>query len=227
MKKNLLLFTIIIFHSCGVDSDIIENNNSDFNIKLLFPENNSETTDGIAVSNTENELMFKWKNEGSSYNSPYILLLTNLDNSETTDYESSETEIAIIIDRGVSYSWSVTGIANSSSEKWDFHNIGPWTDSTPPLPAKAISPVSGASISQTSTTVNLVWTSEDSDNDIIGHDLYFGETENPGLFIENITESRYDDIPVVAGIIYYWQVVTKDSTGNASTSSVFSFNVGS
>lgn len=230
MKKGLiLLLAVTILQSCGVDLDILEYTDADngINILLLFPENDSNCTDGIIVSDTESELIFEWEYEGDSDFSPYSLQLIDLSNNDTIVYESLETESAIILQRNVSYSWSVTGVLNSKSETWSFYNVGPGDELTAPLPAKAISPVSGASISQTSTTVNLIWKSEDADNDIIGHDLYFGETEDPELFVENITGSRYNDIPVVAGNFYYWKIVTKDSAGNESISPIFTFGVGS
>jgi len=41
-----------------------------------------------------------------------------------------------------------------------------------------------------------------------------------------VSETRFDDIPIEAGKIYYWKIVTKDSVGNESTSEVFTFSVG-
>lgn len=223
-KKVFLILTVISIQSCGVDLDVLEYSQKDTSILLIFPENELECTEGIIISDTESELIFEWND--LAFNSPYILHLTNNSNGQTKLIESENTEHSIILDRGISYSWFVTGTSNTSSEIWNFYNEGPGTKSTIPLPAEAISPVSGASISQTSTSVNLIWKSEDSDNDIVGHDLYFGETDDPELLVVDITESRYNEIPVKAGKIYYWKIVTKDSIGNESTSAIFSFSVG-
>ncbi|WP_291960868.1 hypothetical protein [Maribacter sp.] len=223
-RSGFLVFLFLLIQSCGVDSDVLEYANDEINITLIFPENDSECTEGVIVSETQSELVFKW--EDNNDNGPYTVHLTNLLSSQTEFILSDATEVAITLDRGVAYSWYVTGKVNSSSEIWTFYNEGPGLESTIPYPATAISPVSGATISQTSTTVNLIWASEDPDNDIISYDLFFGEVKDPELYGTDLTETRFNDIPVEAGKVYYWKVVTKDSVGNESTSEVFNFSVG-
>ncbi|WP_282075719.1 hypothetical protein [Maribacter aquivivus] len=223
-KSGFLIFLLLTIQSCGVDSDVLEYAKDQINITLIFPEDDSECTEGIIVSDTQSELVFEWSDEND--NSPYIVHLTNLVSSQTELIESNDTDVAIILDRGVAYSWYVTGKINSSSEIWSFYNEGPGLKSTIPYPAIAISPVSGASISQTSTTVNLIWKSEDPDNDIVSYDLFFGEVKDPQLYGTDVTDTRFNDIPVEAGKTYYWKIITKDSIGNESTSEVFTFSVG-
>ncbi len=223
-KIGFLIFIIIAIQSCGVDSDVLKFAKKNINLFLVFPEKDSECTGGTIVSETQSELIFEWLDE--SNNAPYILHLTNISNSQTELYESDTTEVAIILERGVTYTWYVTGKLNSSSDIWSFYNEGPGLESSIPFPATAISPVSGSSISQTSTTVNLIWRSEDLDNDIVSHDLYFGEAKDPELYGTDIIETRINDIPVEAGKTYYWKIVTKDSGGNESTSPIFTFSVG-
>ncbi|SHK58845.1 hypothetical protein SAMN04488007_3307 [Maribacter aquivivus] len=223
-KSGFLVFLLLSIQSCGVDSDVLEYSKDQINITLIFPEDDSECTEGIIVSDTQSELVFEWSDAND--NSPYIVHLTNLVSSQTELIESNDTEVAIILDRGVAYSWYVTGKINSSSEIWSFYNEGPSLESTIPYPAIAISPVSGASISQTSTTVNLIWKSEDPDNDIVSYDLFFGEAKDPQLYGTDVTDTRFNDIPVEAGKTYYWKIITKDSISNKSTSEVFTFSVG-
>lgn len=223
MKKSLLFLLIASCFSCGVDLDLVDIVGADQSIELTFPENESECTEGTVVSENQSELVFKWFDDND--NSPYTVHLTNVFNTSTETYESNEQELAIVLERGVVYSWYVTGKLNKTSDTWNFYNAGPGLASTIPLPATAISPVSGATISQTSTTVNLIWQSEDEDNDIVGHDIYFGETNDPEIFASDITETRFDSIEVTSGKVYYWKVVTKDSNGNESTSPIFTFTV--
>lgn len=225
MRKSILLFSLsIVIYSCGVDLDVLEYAKIDKSIELIFPENDSNCTEGTIVSETQSELVFEWQDEFDK--GPYIVHLTNSLNSETELFVSENTELGILLNRGIIYSWHVTGKFNNGSETWSFYNAGPGLESTIPLPATALSPVSGATISQTSTTVNLIWKSEDFDNDIISHDIYFGEAIDPDLFDINIIETRYNEIPVESGKTYYWKIVTKDSIGNESTSRVFNFTVG-
>ncbi|MDP5060845.1 MAG: hypothetical protein NWP64_02905 [Maribacter sp.] len=223
-KSGFLVFLLLILQSCGVDSDVLEYAKDQINITLIFPEDDSECTEGIIVSDTQSELVFEWSDEND--NSPYIVHLTSLVSSQTELIESDDTDVAITLDRGVAYSWFVTGKINSTSEIWNFYNEGPGLESSIPYPATAISPVSGASISQTSTSVNLIWNSEDPDDDIVSYDLFFGEAKDPQLYGTDVTETRFNDIPVEAEKIYYWKIITKDSIGNESTSEVFTFSVG-
>tara|TARA_R110002051_G_scaffold303610_1_gene372575 strand:+ start:30446 stop:31126 length:681 start_codon:yes stop_codon:yes gene_type:complete len=225
MRKVGFLFIIVLFvQSCGVDADLLEYAQKNINLTLTFPENNSECTEGIIVSETQSELIFEWEDENN--NNPYFVHLTNITTGQTELFESETTELAITLNRGIVYSWYVTGSFNSSSEIWNFYNAGPGLESTIPYPATAISPISGASISQTSTTVNLIWNSEDLDNDIVGHDVYFSEAKDPELYGTDIETTRLNDIPVENGKTYYWKIVTKDSVGNESISPIFTFNVG-
>ncbi|WP_051941750.1 hypothetical protein [Maribacter forsetii] len=227
MRKKIIFLIFITFFgisSCGVDSEVLEYQKS--TIDLLYPEDNTEVTDGIILTDSTNTLVFKWEFLDHSENHLYFIELVNLDNNIIEIYESNNNEATIPLQRNHNYSWQVTDSIHNSSLVWKFKNTGPWDTSIAPLPATAISPVSGASISQTSTTVNLIWKAEDEDNDIIGYDLYFGTAEDPELLVSDITTSKYDDLPVEAGKIYYWKIVTKDSSGNESISEVFNFSVG-
>ncbi|WP_052958651.1 fibronectin type III domain-containing protein [Maribacter thermophilus] len=224
--KRCLAFILsgFIFSSCSPDLDVLEYTKANISINLVFPEKDSECTEGSAVSDTQSEVVFEWIDERSS--EPYIVHLTNISNSETVLIESKNTETPIVLEKGTPYSWYVTGKHNTSSEVWTFYNEGNGIESFIPFPATALSPISGASISRTSTTVNLRWNAEDLDNDIVGYDLYFGESTDPELLISDIETSSYSGIPVTSGKTYYWQIVTRDSIGNESSSAIFSFSVG-
>lgn len=228
MRKGLSYFLILmLLYSCSADSDLDEILAPGTSIKLLFPENLSECTEGISLSETENELTFRWEDINNV--DVYEMTLVNLNNSESQTLESKESEIAVILKKSTPYSWIITSASKPKkirSETWFFFNEGPGVETFVPSPARALSPVSGASISSTSTVVNLRWESEDIDNDIVSYDLFFGENENPPLLESNLENDQYNNIPVSTGKIYYWKIITKDSHGNASTSPTFYFSVG-
>jgi len=219
-----LLILLLSISSCGVDLDVVELIQPTISIELIFPENNSECTEGIVISEEQSELIFLWSDENNS--GLYTVHLINIITQETRQLESSATELPIILERGVPYTWFVTGTRNRQSETWSFYNEGPGLDSFIPFPATAVSPVSGATVSQTSTSINLIWTAEDLDADIVGYDVYFGQNADPDLLETDVTESRFNNVPVSEGNTYYWKIVTKDSIGNESISNIFSFTVG-
>lgn len=225
MKKSgcLLLLTTLLL-SCGADLDIVERNGANSGLNLVFPENNSECTEGISISETQSELVFVWTDENTT--GPYIVHLTNSVTSQKQQIVSDSTAFAIRLNRATPYAWYVSKADGSESEVWVFYNEGPGLESFVPFPATSISPVSGATISQNSTSVNLIWDAEDVDGDIVGYDLYFGEDNEPPLLAENIEIKRYNNVPVTAGKTFYWKIVVRDALGNESISSVFSFTVG-
>ncbi|MEP4026771.1 MAG: hypothetical protein ABJL75_00015, partial [Nonlabens ulvanivorans] len=162
MRKTIIFLSFILIigiYSCGVDSEVLEYQKS--TIKLLYPEDNSEVTDGTILTDSTNTLVFKWEFLDNTENHLFFIELINLDNDIIEIYESNSNEASIPLQRNHNYSWQVTDSIHNSSLVWTFKNIGPWDTSVAPLAATAISPVSGASISQTSTTVNLIWKAED------------------------------------------------------------------
>jgi hypothetical protein len=228
MKKGVfMIFFCSFLFGCGADADLLNDIPLEKQVDLVFPENLSECTEGILISDTQSEVLFKWTNLTEN-SATYNVNLTNLNSDKTDIFETSNTEIPITLERGTPYSWYVSYVAYDFpvSEIWSFYNAGPGLDSFLPFPATALSPVSGASISSTSTIVNLIWKGEDLDDDIIGYDLYFGIEENPPLLAEDIEATRYNDIPVTEGQQYYWKIITKDSVGNQSESEIFTFTVG-
>jgi len=226
-KVGIIMAIAVLFGNCSADSDLAEFLSPAISINLTFPENLSECTEGNLVSEIESELTFLW--EGVDQVETYKMTLTDLNTSRIQEFVSDEPLLTVILKRSTPYSWSISSATNPNkirSETWFFFNEGPGTESFVPSPATALSPASGASISVTSTTVNLRWNSEDPDNDIIGYDLYFGENTDPGLLVSDLENNSYNDIIVTAGKTYYWKIVTKDRLGNESTSPIFNFTVG-
>lgn len=226
-QKIYFLFVVLLIYSCSGDSDLSEILTPSTIINLTFPENLSECTEGTIISDTESEITFLWQEV--EHVDTYRMTLTNLNNSETQILETKEVQLTVSIKRATPYSWNISSVSKPKkirSDTWFFYNEGPGAETFVPFPATALSPVSGASISVTSTTVNLRWKAEDLDNDIIGYDLYFGENTDPGLLVSDLENNSYNDIIVTAGKTYYWKIVTKDRLGNESTSPIFNFTVG-
>jgi hypothetical protein len=73
--------------------------------------------------------------------------------------------------------------------------------------------------------VNLTWTGNDVDKDIVSYDVYFGTVTTPSLFKAGVTEMSLSNVPVTSGSTYFWRVVSKDSLGNTSQSGLYQFKV--
>ncbi|SEP99215.1 hypothetical protein SAMN05421824_0878 [Hyunsoonleella jejuensis] len=195
---------------------------------LVFPNQNSECTEGTNITATNSTVLFKW-NAGANTDS-YDVVLKNLITAETTTHSSTTNEKSIELLRATPYSWyvisksdDVTDTANSST--WKFYNAGEGVVTYAPFPAVAVAPVDGASIA-TTTTVTLEWTGSDVDNDIANYDVYFAEEGTTLSDIANgITANNVSSVSVASGKSYKWYVLTTDDEGNTSNSEVFSFSV--
>ena len=192
---------------------------------LIFPENNTECNEGVIISDTETDVLFKW--EEATNASSYILQITNLNEGTSRNISTLSTEFFIRILRGTPYSWSVKSLASGTSATaessvWKFYNAGLPEESHPPFPAEALSPQPGSSIDE--GTIILQWEASDINNDITSYTVFL-DTANPPITELGITSNNSMNTAVSSGLIYYWKVITTDVVGNASDSQIFQFGV--
>lgn len=228
-KKIIPLFLVlsIIAVSCSKEED--ENTIVAIDLPtaamLIFPVNNTECNEGVIVSETETDVLFKW---GETTNtSSYVLTITNLNNATSREIKTLSNEFLIRVLRGTPYSWVVkskAGIGSETvdSEIWKFYNAGLAEESHPPFPAEAISPQIGSSIEEGEIT--LQWEAADVDNDIVSYTIFL---ETTTLLDTELGKSTINslDVTVTSGLVYYWKIITTDSLGNESHSQTFQFRV--
>lgn len=87
-----------------------------------------------------------------------------------------------------------------------------------------IGPADGAFLEVAGTTVDLKWSSSDADGDPQKWDIYFGDTDDPGLVKANHTTQTYT-VTIEKGVEYFWYVVGTDANGIPTTSATWSFEV--
>jgi hypothetical protein len=156
------------------------------------------------------------------------VVVKNLISAESVTYTTTATELPIPLNLNTPYSWYVIsgrdGTSNTAqSDTWKLYNAGPGATSHIPFPAEAVSPQRGEHL--TGTTVNLQWSGSDLDGDIDSYEVYFGTDTNPSTLIATTATTNVNDVPVTAGTVYYWSVVTYDAAGNSATSEVFQFKI--
>jgi len=226
----LLALAVVLLWSCDPDLDIALDLNSGIEpsaVSLIFPEDISECTTGISVSDTASEVIFEWTE--AAVGDGYILTLINLSNSDIQTFETETESLPVILQKGTPYRWLITTILTGSpeiseSEVFVFFNAGPGSTSYIPFPARNIAPGNGQAFPENQGTVNLIWESTDLDNDILEYDVYFGDVNPPPLFNANVADSQISGVPVESGT-HYWQITTRDQSGNESVSEVFRFTV--
>ena len=194
---------------------------------LVFPEQNSECTTGVDVTESTSEVTFRWQaaNNADSYELRVTHMITNVTQNAT----STGTSAALTIAKGAPFSWMVISrnadAQSVSSATWQFYNAGSET-SYAPFPATILAPPSGITVVRDRDgEVLLDWSGADVDNDLSGYDIYHGTT-NPPTEIESSTNAGVTSLKVaVESGTYYWKVVSKDMQGNTSDSGVYSYRV--
>jgi len=71
--------------------------------------------------------------------------------------------------------------------------------------------------------VTLTWSASDPDRDALSYDVYFGESENPSLVKEDLSEAKYTPGTLEYGTTYYWKVIAKDGKGGETVGKVWKF----
>ncbi|MGP1993530.1 hypothetical protein D9V96_016740 [Zobellia laminariae] len=229
VKSTIALLLVILMTACpgskddGPDVDAMGDPGS---VTLVFPDNNSECTEGATVNDVQSAITFQW--QASENADSYEVNVKNLDNGETQKTESLTNESTITLSSNTPYEWFVITKSDNSetapeSAIWKFYNAGEGVVNYAPFPAEALYPKRGGSISAT-TNVELEWQGDDVDNDITEFEVFFGTEANPSVSIGSTTENTMA-ANVISGETYYWQVKTEDKTGNTSISEIFNFIV--
>ncbi|PIB29924.1 hypothetical protein BFP77_04680 [Maribacter sp. 4U21] len=173
MRKVRFFLILILAGACGLHQDLVDALVGLEDVEMLFPENVPECTEGTVLSETQSEVVFRWSN--NQENVTYQINLTNLISDSTELFHSNNTELPIILERSIPYSWFVADSLsnNPRSEVWTFYNAGPGVESFIPFTAEAIAPAQEAII-ETGSSVNLIWIANDLDEDVAEYDVYFG-----------------------------------------------------
>ncbi|REH01920.1 hypothetical protein [Flavobacterium aquicola] len=230
MKKIVLLTLLNFIFACSSGGDNDEPVNDPTRASLIFPNANSECTEGTNKTSTESTIKFEWNAAANTDN--YDLVVKNLRSQQSTNYNTKQTYYELKLTRGIAYSWYV--LSNSSkttstatSETRKFYNASEGVSSYAPFPAEIVSPKNTENI--TGTKISLAWKGSDVDNDIFSYTITM-DTMNPPMPTNsynksNITDSFLNDVPVIPGTTYYWQIQTFDYKGNRSFSEIYEFKV--
>lgn len=225
MKKLSLLIILCIISSCQVEDDFVPKAPAPAN--LIFPDNNHECTEGIAVQGTNRtEVVFTWENDILA--DGYTLVLKDLSTQTERLFKSNVNEATVELEKATAYSWyvishNIYNLETVQSDIWKFFNAGDPVTSYTPFPADAVFP-EHAGTYMNLTSLRLQWNGLDIDNDISSYDVYFDTTKEFTTPISNTIHNTMD-ITVTPGSVYYWRIVTNDAEGNTSQSEIFEFKI--
>ncbi len=218
----IFLFGILFLFSCKRDDN---GGSSQVNQipsipDLVFP------TQNLVCTNFN--LEFDWGTatdaDGDTIN--YIIDIATDSNFSTVIFTATTTNTSnsFTLEKGTTYFWRVkakdsAGNESGYSDTYSFYTEPDAGTHTLPNPPSIVSPTLGQN-DITAGTVTLNWNAGDSDTQ--SYDVYFGETNPPTLFAENVTSST-TTATASSNKVYYWRVVVKDSHQNAAIGQVWNF----
>ena len=92
----------------------------------------------------------------------------------------------------------------------------------PPLIPSNPTPLDGALDCDVNTDLSWIGGDPDSD-DTVTYDVYFGETNQLSLLVNNQTDVTYDPGTLNPGMTFYWQVISWDNHGAKSEGPIWNF----
>ena len=221
---KMTLISFLLLTACKKD-DGPDNMGDPGSAKLVFPENNSECTEGTIINNLESTITFQW--EVSPNTDTYEINVRNLNSDVSQKTTIDINEAGMTLERNVPYEWFVVSKSADGttleSGKWRFYNAGDGVENYAPFPANAVNPTRGQTVG-TAGTITLQWQGNDVDNDITEYEILFGTASDPTASLGTTAQNSIDT-NIDSGQTYYWRVITKDSAGNTSQSDVFDFKV--
>ncbi len=224
LRTYITLISLALLISCSGDDDgapPITVNQAPAAPSLVFPSNN--------LTCTNFNLEFEWNavTDPDGDEVSYVIEIAANSNFTTVLFTAvtSETTRTFTLEKGVTYYWRVKAGDTEGNESEYSGTQSFFTEpeagiNTIPSVPQLISPAIGNQLSD--TTVTLDWEATDTDDDALVYDVYFGDTNPPVLFSENIDMSELE-VTLSPNTIYYWRVVVKDNHQSATIGQVWNF----
>ncbi|MFS4417994.1 hypothetical protein [Maribacter sp. 2307ULW6-5] len=198
-------------------------------VQLVFPERNSECTEGQRLGANTTEVEFRW--QAAEHTDTYELRVTNTNTNTVQTINTQSTSAKLPLTRGEPFSWFVRSrnaqvTETASSATWHFYNQGS-TTTFAPFPAGIESPeMSERVFADINNEVLLTWTTADLDNDIANVQVFLSTETTAGTLLRELPARAVSlKVDVASGTVYYWRVVVTDREGNVSDSGIYSFRV--
>ena len=226
--KNYIKILMVL---CCICCSKKEENTAPVASVYIAPVNNGTCT-GQVVANQNNILVtFEWSpfQDAQDATLQYTLVITEVSNNSvvgTKEVNNNVTQMSL--EKGKVYTWQVTAKdsqgAAISGAVWTFQTPFEGTVNHAPFPANLVSPTNAQVI--TSNNITLNWEGNDPDvgeTNQLTYDVYLGTNSQPEKVAEGVTVTSYSQ-EVTAGI-YYWKIVSKDPSNQASNSQLHQFQV--
>jgi len=208
--------------SCGggggnSDGDPVVNLPAKSNLSLPANGENCSVYAVVASDNTKAEISFSWTS--ATYATSYVLAVTQA-GTEVFKKEISTTSYKVVLDKGKTYSWTVTAKNNDGINASATNSF-----TTPGNPIGNYVPYAAVinfSVNGTSSMASLSWVGKDEDS--VTADLKYDiEIKKDNVVIQSLTNQTVTSIADFAAVLnatYQIKINTIDKSGSYSTSIV-------
>ncbi|WP_420604158.1 hypothetical protein [Flagellimonas sp.] len=180
-----------------------------------LPTNGEPCSDYEEVDNDDVKVLVEFRWNAAQLAQNYVLEIFE---GTTEVFKSSfnNLEAKVQLDRGKTYSWSLTAVNNDGETAGDTYSF-----TTPGIPEANYAPYAAAITIEFNTQnmeMSVAWVGSDEDNDELTYDVTVSENES--ILVEE-TDYNMESINPVAfknGENYSVEVISKDTSGNFSVS---------
>lgn len=222
-KTKILLGIVLIFFifeacdkgSSTPDTDKQTENPLPTKVQGTLPVNGEPCSDFTVVPNDNSKasILFKWNASQNAVNYDLIIMEGTQEVAKTT---VGALETSITLDKGKTYSWTVTAkneAGTITSDTYSFTAPGEAIGNYAPYAAEII-----FDFDTTNQTLNINWTGEDEDGDALVYDILVKENETVVIDEIDLANTSIPSLPYLSGASYTVNITAKDTVGNFSIS---------
>lgn len=220
IKVNFLLLGVCILglNACGKSEDGITDKvptQIPGKAQATLPENGEPCADFEAVSGEPLKVAVHFQWTAVEFAEQYELRVFESQN-EVYNETFTIPEATVVVDRGKSYSWSITAkndYGKTVSNTFSFTTPGEAMGNYVPYAA-----VISVAFNTTTSEMEVSWVGSDEDGDTLLYDVVVKEDETILLEVKNLAADFLNSIPFVSAATYTIAVISKDNFGNFSIS---------
>jgi hypothetical protein len=179
----------------------------------------------------ENTLDFQWNPaiDADGDTITYLLEISTDNQFSQIDYTASGAAAiqTLSLEKNTAYYWRVKATDAHNAESnyssvFSFYTEGEAVTNHLPFAPMLVNPLPGSPAAQ--GTLTLEWTANDTDNDPLTFDIYFGTDNPPATLVSENQDTTTFSATAAAATTYYWKVVVKDDKGGQTIGQVWHFN---
>lgn len=221
----ILIFTsLIVLVSCGggdesVGDDFMEppTQNETLPTKSVgtLPANGEPCSDYEEVEGDDSKIVVFFTWNAAQFAESYVLTVFE-DGSEVFSGSQTSLSANAQLDRGKTYTWSVTSVNSDGQTNGDTYSF-----TTPGIPVGNYAPYAAEiTVTFDPEFMSVSWIGNDEDGDDLTYDVTIFEGDEQILELNDISNTQIDPIDYMPNMEYMVQINSKDPLGSSSESTL-------